>query len=226
MAILGTTILGMVSYKLIIDRVKAHEITVMIISLALSIFFQEILMLAFSGEFQSIPPFKRGFVEIMGARVSFQKAFTIVVSLGIIGGLELLLAKTRLGMAIRAVAQDREIANVMGINVNRICLITTTLAMALAGVAGIMVAPIVPLDPHMWIPPLMVILASIVLGGMGSLRGSILAAFILAYVETLVIFLVPLGSFLKEAVLLAVMAVVLLAKPEGLFGLIFEEERL
>jgi branched-chain amino acid transport system permease protein len=78
----------------------------------------------------------------------------------------------------------------------------------------------------MWISPLLVILASIVLGGLGSLRGSIVAAFLLAYVETAVVFLIPLGSFLKEAVLLAVMAAVLLAKPEGLFGLVFEEERL
>jgi branched-chain amino acid transport system permease protein len=78
----------------------------------------------------------------------------------------------------------------------------------------------------MWIAPLMVVLGAIVLGGMGSLKGSILAAFILGYVETSVIFLVPLGSFLKEAVLLAVMAMVLLIRPEGLFGLVFEEERL
>ncbi len=225
-SILGATVLGMISYRLLIDRVKAHEITVMIISLAISLLFQEVLMLIFSGEFQTIPPFKRGFMELAGVRVTYQKAFTIIVSLGIIGGLEVLLSKTRLGVAIRAVAQDREIANLMGINVNRIGLITTMLAMALAGVAGVMVAPIVPIDPHMWIAPLMVVLASIVLGGLGSVKGSILAAFILAYVETLVIFMVPLGSFLKEAILLAVMAIVLLIRPEGLFGLIFEEERL
>jgi branched-chain amino acid transport system permease protein len=226
LAIIGTTLMGMISYILIINRVKAHEITVMIITLAISLLFQEILLLVFSGDFHGVPPFKRGYIEVGSVRVSYQKAFTILASLGVIGTIQLILSKTRLGKAIRAVAQDREIANLMGIDVNRICLITTTIAMALAGVAGVMMAPIVPLDPHMWIAPLLVILASIVLGGMGSLKGSIISAFILGYVETMVAFLIPLGSFLKEAVLLVVMASVLLLRPEGLFGLIFEEERL
>jgi branched-chain amino acid transport system permease protein len=226
LAILLTTILGMISYVLIIDRIKAYEITVMIISMAIAILFQEILISIFSGDFQTVPPFIQGFMEIGGVRIAYQKLFTILVSLGIIGGLQLLLTKTWMGVAIRAVAQDREIANLMGVNVNRICLITTTIALTLAAIAGVMVAPIMPVHPHMWIPPLMVVLASIVFGGMGSLKGSILAAFILAYTETLVVFLVPKGSFLIDAVLLVVMALVLLIRPEGLFGMIFEEERL
>jgi branched-chain amino acid transport system permease protein len=221
-----TAFLGMISYVLVIDRVKAHEITVMIISLAISLLFQEVLMLIFGGNYQGMPPFKRGFLEIGGVRIAYQNALTIGVSRAVITIMGVVLARTRLGVAIRSVAQDREIANLMGINVNRICLLVTTAAMALAGLAGVMMAPIVPLDPHMWVSPLMVILAAIVLGGLGSLKGSIIAAFILGYVETGVVFLVPLGSFLKEAVLLAVMAGILLIRPEGLFGLFFEEERL
>lgn len=226
LSILITTILGVVSYRLIIDRVKAHELTVMIISLALAMFFQEILLIVFSGDFRGIPPFQEGFFELGGVRVSYQKILTIIVSVGVIGTLEFLLNRTRLGVAIRAVAQDRETANLMGINVNRICLITTGIAMALAGIAGVMVSPLLPLEPHMWIPPLLVILAAIVLGGLGSLKGSIIAAFILGYVETLVVFLIPLGAYLQGAFVLAVMAAVLIIRPEGLYGLVFEEERL
>ena len=185
LAMLITTILGMISYVLIIDRIKAYEITVMIISMAIAILFQEILISIFSGDFQTVPPFIQGFMEIGGVRIAYQKIFTILVSLGIIGGLQLLLTRTWLGVAIRAVAQDREIANLMGVNVNRICFITTTIALALAAIAGVMVAPILPVHSHMWIPPLMVILASIVFGGMGSLKGAMIGSLMVLAVRTL-----------------------------------------
>jgi branched-chain amino acid transport system permease protein len=70
------------------------------------------------------------------------------------------------------------------------------------------------------------VLSAVVLGGLGSIKGSAIAAFILGYAETLVVFLVPDGSFLRGAVSLTAMVLVLLVRPEGLFGVAFEEERL
>ena len=78
----------------------------------------------------------------------------------------------------------------------------------------------------MWSHPLMMICAVVILGGLGNLKGSVAGAFILALVETLVTFLVPGGSFLKGAAALTIMGIVLLTRPEGLFGKVFEEERL
>ena len=78
----------------------------------------------------------------------------------------------------------------------------------------------------MWVHPLLMICAIVVLGGLGSIKGSILGALILGFVETLVVFLVPMGSFIKTAVALMIMIIMLLIRPEGLFGVIFEEERL
>jgi branched-chain amino acid transport system permease protein len=77
----------------------------------------------------------------------------------------------------------------------------------------------------MWLQPLTVVLAIVVLGGMGSLKGSIYGALIIALVETLVVFLIPMGSFLRGAVSLAIMISILLLRPEGLFGVSFEGER-
>jgi branched-chain amino acid transport system permease protein len=70
------------------------------------------------------------------------------------------------------------------------------------------------------------VMAIITLGGLGSVKGSVVGAFILALVETLVVFLLPTGAFLKGAAALLVMIVVLIFRPEGLFGIVFEEERL
>ena len=69
-------------------------------------------------------------------------------------------------------------------------------------------------------------LAAVVLGGLESIKGSVIAAFILGFAETAVIYLVPGGGFLRGAVSLSVMVVVLMVRPEGLFGVLFEEERL
>ena len=70
------------------------------------------------------------------------------------------------------------------------------------------------------------ILAVVVLGGVGSIKGSVIAAFILGFSETAVVFLVPGGAFLRGAVSLSIMVIVLMLRPEGLFGVVFEEERL
>ncbi|MCL0064291.1 branched-chain amino acid ABC transporter permease [Dehalococcoidia bacterium] len=223
-AIMGIT--GRVIYKLFLDRVKEHPVAVMIISVGVAILFQEVLLIGFGGHFRGIDPFIHGFVEIGGIRAAYQQVIAIVTSLLALVAIRLLLSKTQVGNAIRAVAEDREIANVMGIDVSRICVITMGISAVLAAVAGAVVAPVFMVHPLMWMHPLTIVLAAVVLGGLGSIKGSILGAFILGFAETAVIFLVPMGAFLRGAVGLSVMVVVLLLRPEGLFGVVFEEERL
>ena len=226
MAIVIAGIFGMVCYRFLFDRVKEQGTAVMIISVALAMLFQEVLLMIFGGDYQRVPAFIPGFIRIIRTRVLYQQLFAIgviVVALILLG---LLLSKTRLGKAIRAVAQDTEVANLMGIDVSRICIITMGISITLAGIAGVVVAPIFMVHPLMWMHPLTIILAAVVLGGLGSVKGSVIAAFILGFAETAVVFLIQGGSFLKGAVSLAVMVLVLLIRPEGLFGVVFEEERL
>jgi len=188
--------------------------------------FQECIILAFGGHYLGAPSFVSGYWEIIGVKVSYQHLLIFGVVLVVLFGVWALLSKTRLGIAIRATAQDPEIAGLMGINVPRILLITMGIAAMLAAVSGIVVAPTLVLEPHMWTPPLIMIMAIVVLGGLGSVKGSFIGAFIIGFVEVLVVFLVPEGAFLKGAVALLAMVIVLLIRPEGLFGVAFEEERL
>lgn len=225
-AIIITGVLGIISYKFLIDRVKEHEIAVMIITIALAIIFQEALQMVFGASDFSIPHFYPGFMEILDIRVSYQSLFSIGATVMILSGLWILLLKTKFGNAIRSISQDKEVANLMGINVGRMCLLIMGFTVALAGIAGAVIIPLFTLTPHMWMPILVGVLAAVVLGGLGSLKGSIIAAFILGYVETMVVFLVPGGSYLKGAASLSIMVIMLLIRPEGLFGAIFEEERL
>jgi branched-chain amino acid transport system permease protein len=129
-------------------------------------------------------------------------------------------------MAIRAVAQDPEIANLMGIHVSNMYLIVMAVSAGLAGVAAAIMGPINMISPLMWAHPIVIVLASVILGGVGSIAGAVVGAIILGYVETLVVFLMPGGSFLGGAVALCIMVLILLIRPEGIFGVFFEEERL
>ena len=184
------------------------------------------MLLTFGAQYQRIPPFVEGYFEIGGVSVLNQHFFTAGASIITLVGVWLLLSKTKLGKAIRAVDQDREMANVMGINVTKTSMQVMGISVILAGVAGAVTAPTIMINPLMWTNPLVIVLSAVVLGGLGSIKGSAIAAFILGYAETMVVFLVPDGSFLRGAVSLSVMVLVLLVRPEGLFGVAFEEERL
>ena len=221
-----TTLVGLATYKIFIDRVREHHVTVMLITMAVAIMYQELMLLAFKGHYLAAPTFVSGYITVLGVKVSNQHLLILGVVLVVLVAVWALLSKTRLGIAIRAVAQDSEIANLMGINVSRILLATMAIASALAAIAGVVVAPTLVLEPYMWTHPLVMIMAIVVLGGLGSVKGSFIGAFIIGFVEVAVVFLLPSGSFLKGAIALIVMVVILLVRPEGLFGVAFEEERL
>lgn len=225
LTILIVPFIGVVTYKLTIEPIREHEITVMIVTIAVAMVFQEIMLLIFGGHFRGNPSLFPGYLEVAGVRVSFQHLLTLLVVFAVLAVTWQILFKTRLGIAIRATAQDREVANLMGMNVNQVAMITMAIAVAMAAIAGALVAPLFVVEPYMWLHPLVMMLAVVVLGGLGSIKGSFLGAFILGFSETLVVFLIPLGAFLKGALSLSIMIIVLLCRPEGLFGVVFEEER-
>jgi branched-chain amino acid transport system permease protein len=113
----------------------------------------------------------------------------------------------------------------MGMNESRVAMYTVCISVALAGFTGAVVVPLTIVTPFMWMHPLIMMMAVVVLGGLGSIKGSFVAAYILGFAESLVVFLAPMGAYLKGSVALSVMILVLLIRPEGLFGIAFEEER-
>lgn len=224
-AVLVVTILGLISYKLFIDPIREHEAAVLIATIALAMALQEIMLLFFSGDFLSVPPLIEGFFSILGVKVFYQQFLTFVVVLVILAALRAFLMKSRLGLAIRSTAQDREVANLMGMNESRVAMLTVGISVALAGLAGAVVVPLTIVNPFMWLHPLIMMMAVVVLGGLGSIKGSFIAAYILGFAEALVVFLAPMGAYLKDSVALSIMILVLLIRPGGLFGVTFEEER-
>jgi branched-chain amino acid transport system permease protein len=224
-AIVAVIVVGIISYRLVIARVRQHEATTLIVTIALAVIIQEAILKGFGGNPRSVPKVISGATEIFGVGVLNQQLLTLGIVLLLILATWIFLMKTKSGVAIRSTAQDREAANLMGINVPRIEMLTMAMSVGLAAIAGALVAPLFVLTPGMWAHPLVMILAIVVLGGLGSLQGSLIGAVILGFAETLVVFLAPSGAFLKTSVALTIMLIVILIRPEGLFGVKFEEER-
>jgi branched-chain amino acid transport system permease protein len=224
-AVLAVTLLGLLAYKFVIDPIREHEGAVLIATIALAMIFQEVTLLIFTGDYLSVKSLIEGYFAIGGNKIFYQQLLTFGVVLLILLLLWVLLMKTRLGLAIRSTAEDREVANLMGMNESRLAMITMGLSVCLAGFTGAVIVPLTVLSPFMWVEPLVLMMAVVVLGGLGSIKGSFVAAYILGFAEALVVFLVPTGAFLKGSVALSIMILVLLIRPEGLFGIAFEEER-
>ena len=225
LAIVGVVAISLLAYKLVIEPVRQHEAAVLIATIALALAFQESLLIGFGGHYLGVPAVVDGFASVLGVRVSYQRLVVLVGAAVMLAATWYLLGRTRLGLAIRATANDLEIANLMGMNVKRVAMATVAVSVGLAAIAGVVVAPVFVVDPFMWLSPLVTMLAIVVLGGLGSLKGSLVGAFVIGYVEAITVFAVPAGAYLKGAVALSIMVVVLLIRPEGLYGVAFEEER-
>jgi len=224
-SVLFTVALGLACYQLFIKPIREHEAAVLIATIALAMVIQEIFLLKFKGHYLGVPPLATGYFMVGSIKVANQHLLAFGVAVLALVATWLFLFKTRIGLAIRCTAQDREVANLMGINVNREIMVALGISVGMAAVAGAIVAPLSVIDPHMWLHPLIMMLAIVVLGGLGSIRGSFIASYILGFAEAIVVFVVPMGAFLKGSVALSIMILVLLIRPEGLFGVAFEEER-
>jgi branched-chain amino acid transport system permease protein len=222
----AVTLLGILAYRFLINPIREHHAAVLLMTIALAMVFQELMLEFFSSLYWAIPAFIPGFTDILGVRILNQHLLTLGIVAVVIVIIYLILTKTKLGIALRATAQDAEVANLMGISVPGTLMITMGIATALAAIAAIAVAPLWTIYPTMWSPPLVMVLVIVVLGGLGSIKGSIIGAFIIALVETSVQTLMPAYSYLETVFAILAMVIVLSVRPGGLFGVVFEEERL
>jgi branched-chain amino acid transport system permease protein len=143
------------------------------------------------------------------------RAWVIVASLGLCLGTWFVIERTKLGSYLRAATENPSLVQAFGVNVPRMVTLTYGFGAALAAVAGVLAAPIYQVNPLMGADLIIVVFAVVVIGGMGSIIGSIITGFALGVVEGLTKFFYPEAS---NTVIFVIMAVVLLFRPTGLFG--------
>ena len=126
-----------------------------------------------------------------------------------------MIEKTRLGAYLRAATENPTLVGAFGVNVPIMIMLTYGFGVALAGFAGVLAAPIYSVNPIMGEQLIIVVFAVVVIGGMGSILGAIITGYMLGIVEGLTRVIYPEGS---AVVIFVIMAIVLMIKPEGLFG--------
>ncbi|MGH8970982.1 MAG: branched-chain amino acid ABC transporter permease [Actinomycetes bacterium] len=178
---------------------------------------RNVAYLLFSGDDQAVrTSYSTSSVPILGSSFAVNRVVVFGLSLLALFGLHLLLTRTYVGKAIRAVAQNPESCTVVGVDVERIYALTFGLGTALAGLAGLLASTLFAFNPSFGSGELLKSFVIIVLGGLGSVVGIALGALVLAFAEVFSIYAVP--SYLTSAVGFVLLVVVLVVRPGGLFG--------
>ncbi|MDE0695318.1 MAG: branched-chain amino acid ABC transporter permease [Boseongicola sp.] len=192
------------------------KINTIMVTLGLAFIIENGLQLVFGPGTHTIAPFVDGTLAFGGIKITWYKISIFVISLTLVGMLELFLSSTRYGQAVRAVSQDMQGASQVGIDVNQVFSLTFALSVVLAGIAGILLAPVFLVSPLGGWPPFLKAFVIVVLGGLGSTKGAFVAAFILAVLEAFVTFYVGPGWVMPAWLLMLI--VILMIRPKGLFG--------
>ncbi len=196
---------------------RANVILLAVITtLAAAAFIENAALLTWSGRIKRLAPLIPGDATILGVTVSAQEALIVGLSPLILLGLWLFLKFSRTGRAIRAVSQNRESALLAGMNVPLLYALAFGMSAGLAGFAGILLGAIRFITPVMGNEPMVKAMIVAIFGGLGSLAGTVGAAYVIGLLEAVSVFVI--GLYWTPAVLFAVMIGVLVARPTGLFG--------
>jgi branched-chain amino acid transport system permease protein len=215
-SLITIVIVALILYRLFIGPMREKESEAALVTLALALIFQEVVKLVWGPEFKSVPSLVSGYVTILGVRVVNQKLLALAAAVVLFLVLWVFVTRTKQGKGIRAVAQNMEVARLVGVNVRRVFMISMGISALLAGLAAVFFAPLGVVSPTAW-TILFQVFPVLVLGGLGNLKGAFVASFVIAFIEKVVEFYIA-GGYAMEIVTFAIMAAILFVKPTGLFG--------
>jgi branched-chain amino acid transport system permease protein len=202
---------------------RAPRLAPLISAIGASIFLQNVMMLIVKARMQVYPDvLPETFVQVGPASISHFQIFIILASVSLMVGLYFFIRKTKTGKAMRAVAESMEAASLMGIDVNRIILITFMIGSTLAAVAGVMVGIYYTQINHMmgFVPGIKAFTAA-VLGGIGNIAGAMLGGFFLGLAEALGVLVMP--AEYKDVIAFGLLVLVLIFRPRGILGEVVSE---
>jgi branched-chain amino acid transport system permease protein len=198
-------------------RERGNELLPLIATIGVSVMLENV-MLAWFGPipYAFDSPYSEKVIRVAGMFFTAQSVLIILVSTAAIGLLYAFMKFTFLGKALRAVAQDRETAGLMGINPNRVIMLTFVIASALAGMGGAMLGPVLVLTPFAGASVIVKAFAIVIIGGFGNVEGTIIAGLIVGLIESYTTQV--LGPGLIDIVVFALLLLMLAVRPTGLIA--------
>jgi branched-chain amino acid transport system permease protein len=210
--------LGMLTERYIIERVNVPGYGLLYVTgatIALNFFFEGGAGMAFGLEDKGLYNALPGVLDLGSFSISYQKIAVVVFTLVVMLAMYIVLNFTKIGLAIRAAAQEPGAASLYGISVGRLSIIVMGIGCALAGMAGAIMAPVYGVSPFMGGLPLMMALLAIIIGGIGSLTGAIVGGLILGFFSSIVPYYL---GYISELALFLTVIILLIVRPHGLFG--------
>lgn len=208
---------GLLMHRLVLQRLAhAPMIMTLLATYALSTILVNAAILTWGGGYRGLPGVLGGSVNLLGVNISVSRLVAFAVALGVSLAVWWVLEKTRFGRAVRSVSQAPELAEISGISIEQVRNATFALGAAMAGLAGVLMAPTFASDPQLGVRFLIKAFAVIIVGGMGSYPGAIAAALLLGIIEVMGGYLT--GAVIGSALLFLLMLAVLLVRPRGLLG--------
>jgi branched-chain amino acid transport system permease protein len=218
---LAIFLVAALSLKFVLGPVRNNEFVCVIISLGLVNLIEGVVTAIFGGEARMVRLPLSGIINMGGIILSYARFTTVVISFIVLGIFLYIVYYTKFGRALRAIGSDPEIAQVQGINVSRILFFTFCIGTTLAGIGGIVACHMTPLEPHMGFDFSVKAFIIVVIGGLGSIPGAILGAFVIGLIESFV------GTIINPTIATIVSFIVILGiilvKPSGLMGVASRE---
>jgi branched-chain amino acid transport system permease protein len=218
-SMVATFIIGMCIARLtvipLIDKpgwISSH----IVVTIGLMVFFQHFALIFLGERYKKPPYFIEGNIDIASIPIAIQRLIILGVCLLMLASLYIFIRKTKLGIALRALAQDREVAQLMGVSVNRMYLLAFSISVSLAAGAGAVLSPIFMIFPTMGAVPLLKAFVVCVLGGLGNFEGAVIASFTLGVIESLTTMFI--GAEWKDVIAFIVLIATLTVRPSGLFA--------
>jgi branched-chain amino acid transport system permease protein len=212
-----TGVIGAIIYRLFLIRVRGMEISEIIASYAIALAILEGLRWGgFRGMTYTLPVFIEGSLTIGGISVDYQRILVVVVGAALVAGLWLFTHYTRVGLALRGMAQDERAALMLGIDSDMMAVVAMGMGSMLAAFAAILLLPLGNIVVESGYNVLILAIAVCIVGGLGSWMGAVLAAFLIGFAQILTV--VYLGAHYQMMVALLAIILTLILKPSGLFG--------
>lgn len=216
-AVLFVFFVGMVIEKAGVYPFRVSEMSVLVITFVVGKILEQILYLAWGPTYITNPIYISGSLNLLGVTIGLYRVILLAFSIILILVLWIFIQKSKWGKAIRAVAQDEEAAAIFGVNIKRIRTLTFALASALAAIAGILLSSIYLFNSASGWEYLLISLSIAIVGGLGDVRGTIIASFIMGITESYIAYFIsPLWRTLVYFILIII---ILTTKPSGLSGL-------
>jgi branched-chain amino acid transport system permease protein len=216
LSVLLVAAFGVVVERVLVRPLRKSMLAVLLITLAVALMVEQGLLLVFGSEARNVPSMVSTSYHFGDVDISGQRLLALGGGIVVLVGLWLFMQHTRLGSAILAISQDAEAAQYMGIPSDRIYSIVMGLSAGIAAAAGVLVAPFQTVIPGMGLLPLVKAFAIVVVGGLGSIPGSIIGALLLGYSETIIAFKVSIEW--SQIVSVAAVLITLILRPTGFFG--------